>query len=576
MRSMVPSSGVVRPEDELILCCARTRLQASTVERVRALLGEGVDWTRLVTAAIRHGVGPLLYWHLNTTPRECVPTCWARFLRDHFHRNAGQTLYLTRELVRILKAFSYREISAIPYKGPVLSALAYGNLALRPFVDLDIIICQKDIARAYDLLVAEGYRSNSVVSMTDGGPAHYAPGEHLFTQVSGSSIIELHTESTLRHYPVRPDLELLRQRLQVVSVCGHEVPTFSLEDSLSMLCVHATKHFWSRLIWISDIAELVQNPLGINWERAAEQAGLWNCKRMLYLGLCLAHDVLEAPLPEDVLRQVQANPAVKSLATRVREQLFRETRPLGGLVQRLLFRMRTREKLWDGARYCLRLATTPAEEDWSYFRLPRVLASLYVVLRPLRLVRSYGLGLMPRPEPDLAPFVPTPVEVVERMLTLAGLGPNDVLYDLGCGDGRIAVAAAKRFGIRAVGVDIDPRRVAEAKRNARRQGVEHLVRFVRQDAKTVDVSEASVVALYLTMAGNMALRQSLREQLRPGARIVSRDFDFGDWPADRIERTGGGSDGVNTSLYLWRIASTADLTETGVPSPPGIFPAAQS
>lgn len=150
-----------------------------------------------------------------------------------------------------------------------------------------------------------------------------------------------------------------------------------------------------------------------------------------------------------------------------------------------------------------------------------------------------------------APFVATPLDVVDRMLALAEVGPNDVVYDLGCGDGRIVIAAARTFGARGIGVDIDPLRIEEAQRNARRAGVEHLVTFKVQDALETDVSPATVVTLYLVSALNVKLRPILTAQLRPGARIVSHNFAMGDWEPQVVD-VFTSADGQSRTLYLWR------------------------
>lgn len=157
-----------------------------------------------------------------------------------------------------------------------------------------------------------------------------------------------------------------------------------------------------------------------------------------------------------------------------------------------------------------------------------------------------------RPDaPQLAPYVPTPAEVVDRMLQLGQVGKGDVLYDLGCGDGRIPITAAKRFGTRGVGVDIDPQRIAEANANAKKEGVSHLVTFRLQDAMATDVSEATVVTLYLLSASNLKLRPILTKQLKPGARIVSHAFSMGDWQPDKVD-TFVDSSGTTRTLYLWK------------------------
>lgn len=153
--------------------------------------------------------------------------------------------------------------------------------------------------------------------------------------------------------------------------------------------------------------------------------------------------------------------------------------------------------------------------------------------------------------PFLAPYVPTPQDVVDQMLALAGVTAKDVVYDLGCGDGRIPITAAKVFGARGVGVDIDPQRIAEANANAKTAGVEKLVSFRLQDAMTVDVADATVVTLYLLSSANLKLRPLLTKQLKPGARIVSHAFSMGDWPPDRVVDFAD-SKGILRTLFLWR------------------------
>jgi len=149
-------------------------------------------------------------------------------------------------------------------------------------------------------------------------------------------------------------------------------------------------------------------------------------------------------------------------------------------------------------------------------------------------------------EPDVI-YVPTPQELVEDMLRLADVKRGDVLYDLGSGDGRIPVTAAKKYGIRAVGIDIDPERIREAHANANRKGVSKLVTFRQQDLFTADFREATVVTLYLLPDLNLKLRPRLLKQLRPGTRVVSHQFDMGDWKPDKTLESNG------RTVYFWVI-----------------------
>src|SRR5712671_132552 len=149
-------------------------------------------------------------------------------------------------------------------------------------------------------------------------------------------------------------------------------------------------------------------------------------------------------------------------------------------------------------------------------------------------------------QPDVI-YVPTPQDVVDEMLKLAKVGKGDVLYDLGSGDGRIAVTAAKRYGIRATGIDIDPERIREATENARKAGVGNLVQFRREDLFKADFSEATVVTLYLLPDLNVKLRPRLWQELKPGTRIVSHQFDMADWkPEKQLELNG-------RTIYFWTI-----------------------
>lgn len=135
---------------------------------------------------------------------------------------------------------------------------------------------------------------------------------------------------------------------------------------------------------------------------------------------------------------------------------------------------------------------------------------------------------------DLAPFVPTPMAVVERMLELGEVDKNDILFDLGCGDGRIVITAAKRFGTRGVGIDIDPQRIEESRRAAKEEGVEALVEFRLQDVMKADIREATVVTLYLLPESNALLRPLLEEQLRPGTPVVSHNYSIPGWGAKEV------------------------------------------
>lgn len=172
-------------------------------------------------------------------------------------------------------------------------------------------------------------------------------------------------------------------------------------------------------------------------------------------------------------------------------------------------------------------------------------------LGPVVLACALFLGTAPAQEaprraPDV-PYVPTPDEIVQAMLKLANVQKGDVVYDLGCGDGRIVITAAKLYGTRGVGVDINPDRIRDARLNAKQAGVEELVKFVEADLFEADIKEASVVTLYLLPSINLKLRPKLWSDLKPGTRVVSHAFDMGDWKPLKSDEVDG------RPVYLWTI-----------------------
>jgi len=186
--------------------------------------------------------------------------------------------------------------------------------------------------------------------------------------------------------------------------------------------------------------------------------------------------------------------------------------------------------------------------------------SYWKILAGSFLICSLAFAQAAKPKRPLdVPYVPTTEAAVDAMLKLANVKSTDVVYDLGCGDGRIVIAAAKKYGARGVGIDINPERIAEANANAKKAGVEKLVRFEENDLFLAEFREATVVTLFLLPNINMKLRPKLLEQLKPGTRIVSNTFDMGDWKAVKqftVEDDSSDDDfGLSKNLYLWVIPS---------------------
>ncbi|MGH9747013.1 MAG: nucleotidyltransferase domain-containing protein [Candidatus Acidiferrales bacterium] len=390
--------GAVCDEKRLLICCARTKLAPAIAEKIRELAAQRLDWDYVLVEAAENSIGPLLDRNLRTVVSEAVPAAALESLKNAYRSNTVRCLFLTAELHRILALFRSNGILAIPYKGPVLAEQAYGDVTLRNFEDLDIILPQRDLPKAHDLILGLGYRAKYPWILSPGAARSLVPGEYNYRDAERRLMVELHTELTLRHFPVAPDLDEFGRRLATVNVGGSEVQTFAVEDLLPVLCIHGSKDFWERISWIVDISELIQKHSALDWDWVLKTTGSLRAERMLNLGLALASELLDAPLPAEILKRVRGDHDANAVAREVEGRLLGRNWPGFDAAERLAFRRRMVPGRLAGWRYSIRLAVIPAEEDWQMVRLPGPLAPLYIALRPLRLLRKYGWSAAGRNE----------------------------------------------------------------------------------------------------------------------------------------------------------------------------------
>ncbi len=386
---MIPTafSGLPRREAKLLLACSRTYIEAAVAKQIKSLLEGDLDWDYLLAAAQRHGVAPLLYSSLDRICRDAVPASRMNALRNHFRANAARNLLFAAELLKLFELFEAEKITALPIKGPVLAAAAYGNLALRQFVDLDVLVKERDFQKAKSMLLAQGYRPWR--ELTPAQEADHLQSNHAYTLISAEEHVrlDLHWRIAQSRYSFALDAETLWRRRMCVPFSRGSLPSLPPEDLLLILCIHGSKHCWERLAWICDIAELARANPALDWDEMIKRAAALNSERAVLLGLHLAQALLDAPLPQSILSKTAGERRIKFLSSFVRRQLFsREHKPLGLLAKTALYvsmRERPRNKL-PYLLFSLRTALTPTKNDTSVLRLPACLHFLYY---PLRLVR---------------------------------------------------------------------------------------------------------------------------------------------------------------------------------------------
>lgn len=390
------------PEFDLLLRCARTSPDNNARRRIESLLRERLDWDRFFQAACEQGVAPLVYTTLLPSRGDSIPDRTLNAFQAHFHRVATYGKLRTQELLRLLDTFQRHKIRAIAYKGPVLAQIAYGDLALREFLDIDILVPRKEIFRGREVLVAEGYRWCGHYPNPEDAESlgHHHAFSFVHEQIRCS--VDLHWSLSEPPFDgVCLDTAEVLQRVEARELLGTKVLSVSREDLLLCLCFHASKHHWAQLKWLCDLAEFLKRNGDIAWEtvwRRAENIGP-GLYHALALNLTLASTVLGAELPPAAAERLSGNSFVAALGRKIGAKIASGERSSRYDVDALFLQLQDRfsarirfflkraqqERLW---RHIVR----PTPGDYEWVSLPPWLSPLYYVIRPVRVLTVYGLG----------------------------------------------------------------------------------------------------------------------------------------------------------------------------------------
>jgi hypothetical protein len=387
-----PLSGglqlTLRREDELVLLCARTQVDEQTSARIQAIAAspEEVDWDYVYALARRHSVVPLVYFQLNANAVPVPPDKLARF-KDNYQSNAARNLLLTAELGNVLQSLEAAGIEAVPYKGPALAVYAYGNLMLRRFVDLDILVRKADVSRAKEILMSEGFVCGAPWTSVQQALLLRTQHNLAMSREEGRLVVELHWEVVSGLFASSLQAEEFWGRLSTMTLNNATVKSLATEDLLLSLCVHGSKHLWERLAWICDVAQIMKSQEVIDWDTLFQRAEATGSARMLLLGLSLANNLLDAPLPAQAQSRVESDSVVPGLVSEVSRRLFASGEPMAITIgQSFRFNWAVRSDLSSRLRYC-RLLLQPTDADIETLPLPRPLSFVYYLMRPFGLLK---------------------------------------------------------------------------------------------------------------------------------------------------------------------------------------------
>ncbi len=372
---------------ELLLCCARTTANDRVVARLRALASQEIDWEYLFLLARRHSVVTLVHLQLGRHAADLTPAGTLATLKKHYLENAARNTVLTAELCRLLERFAESGIEAIPYKGPVLAQFAYGNIALRRFVDLDVIVRKTDVLQAREILLNEGYAPTKSLSLSQQELLLRTQHNLQFSRDHHRLVVELHWDVAPHLFASSVNTDRLWQDLITIDLNGTSVSAFSAADLLYSLCVHGSRHLWERLGWICDIAELIARHK-FDWSPLLDRAAAADSERMFLLGLYLAERLLDAPLPDEIKQRCASDPRLASLADDIVEHLFNGATHVPATSREIFkYNLGVRKTLSSRARYLLYMLR-PTDGDLASHSLPPSLNFAYYFTRPFRLFRT--------------------------------------------------------------------------------------------------------------------------------------------------------------------------------------------
>jgi Uncharacterised nucleotidyltransferase len=379
------SNARTQPEVDLLLSCARTQPTPEVSSRIRAAVQNELNWMALIRLALRHDVMPLLYRSLEQVCPDSVPQEIFGPLRARYETRSKQARCLTEELVRILPLFEEEGILAVPYKGPVLAQKLYGDLSLREFSDLDIMILERDLPRALKLVQRCGYELSHLKDLSKLAQYVKAQRELQFYRSDGT-LLELHWRFAMRLAGVKHDPERFLERFETISLAGMPVRSLPLEIYILILVMHGTKHKWGQLKLICDIAEILGHA-ELDWRYVLTVAGDLGLKRMLAVGILLADNSLDVTAPAELAQGLKMDRTTRALAAEVHSRLFEEADKAWHEQADFPFQFKIRERLRDRAGMLYRNLPSklqPEERDRRLMLLPESLSHLYYLVRPLQ------------------------------------------------------------------------------------------------------------------------------------------------------------------------------------------------
>lgn len=351
----------IKDEDKILLLCARTRITHKIKLNIKNLLHNDLDWDYLTQRASQHKLLPLLYWNLKEFKIN-IPENIFNSLKLNFNRNAQNNLLMLGVLLNLVNSFEKQNVDVIPYKGPLLAISAYKNLVLRQFDDLDIFIKESNFVKVKETLISNGYMPQ--FDLNGFKETRFIKSQREYKFYNSETEINLEIQWKLQgvSFSLSDDLYLENpENIEILEINNKRISSISHDDLLLVLCIHASGHYWDRLSWICDVSELIQS-CHMNWDYILKKADKLGIKRLLFVNLLLAVDLLDLSLSNDIIRHLKSK-NIQDLALTVEKRIFMHNSDNFFKSARLRFSIR--EKKSHQIKDIVKIMLLPTNEEWN-------------------------------------------------------------------------------------------------------------------------------------------------------------------------------------------------------------------
>lgn len=375
-------------ESNFVLLCACNEPDVERRGKIIEMASTSdLNWDLVVETSMKHKVFPLLYKNIKLLLLDKLPEHILKKLKTLNFNIATKNFYMLSFLSRILDLFEKNNICAIPFKGPVLSQDAYGDIGLRSYADLDILVSKKKALQSWKLLLENKFQPQ--LKLKDAQKQKYIKSEDHMTFSKGIIYVELHWEMSGIYLPYPLTYEHVEIRKRKIMINNQVFLNLSLEDLIIYLCVHGTKHGWENIEQICIITQIIKSNQSVNWALIEKLAVERKCKKMLWLGLYLSFFFFRPSIPDLLMNEIKKNDSILGLAQEVITRLFKDSDNvrINNITDRFsLFHIKIRDSYVDKIRYGFRLFFRPTDKEWLYFPVPAYLSFIHYLLRPCRLI----------------------------------------------------------------------------------------------------------------------------------------------------------------------------------------------